>query len=50
MDDPVALFTGFTDTNIENEWNSHGRLFMRQVDPVPCSILAVVPNGIYPFR
>lgn len=49
-DEPVALKTGPVDINIKGEWNSHGRIFIRQVDPLPLSILAAVPIGQVPFR
>lgn len=43
-DDPVDLFTGTESVVIKSEWNSNGRVFIRQVDPVPISVLAVVPS------
>lgn len=49
-DDPVRLKTGTIDVNIKPEWNSNGRVFVRQVDPIPLSVLAVAPAGDYPFR
>lgn len=49
-DDPVALATETVDVDIKSEWNSNGRIFIRQVDPLPASILAVVPSGLVPFR
>jgi len=49
-DNPVALATGTVDVNIESGWNSNGRVFIRQVDPLPLSVLAVVPSGMMPFR
>lgn len=49
-DDPVELKTGVIDLKLETHWNSNGRVFIRQVDPLPCSILAVMPAGIIPFR
>jgi hypothetical protein len=49
-DSPIALKTGVVDVNILPEWNSNGRVFIRQTDPLPLSILAVVPAGLYPFR
>jgi hypothetical protein len=49
-DDPVALATGVVDLNIEPSWNSHGRVFIRQTDPLPLSVLAVAPAGLVPFR
>jgi hypothetical protein len=39
------LFTGKVTTPIFPEWNSNGRIFIRQTDPLPATILAVVPTG-----
>jgi hypothetical protein len=47
-DDPVALKTGTADVNIQSQWNSNGRVFVRQSDPVPLTILAVAPSGLIP--
>lgn len=47
--EPVDLVTGVVDTNIQPEWNSNGRVFVRQVDPVPMAVLAVAPAGLFPF-
>lgn len=49
-DDPVALVTGNVDVNIESHWNRHGRVFIRQIDPVPMAILSIAPSGMIPFR
>jgi hypothetical protein len=49
-DSPPELKTDSIDVNITSEWNSGGRVFLRQVDPVPCSILAIAPAGYFPFR
>jgi hypothetical protein len=49
-DDPVSLKTGVVDVAIKSEWNSNGRVFIRQVDPVPLSVLAIIPAGLVPFR
>jgi hypothetical protein len=49
-DDPVSLATGVVDLNIEPSWNAHGRIFIRQTDPLPLSVLAVAPSGLVPFR
>lgn len=49
-DAPVALKTGVVDVTINPEWNSNGRVFIRQVDPIPLAILAVAPKGLFPFR
>lgn len=50
MDDPVALKTGVAKIRIESGWNSNGRVFVRQVDPLPLNILAIMPAGYLPFR
>lgn len=50
MDQPVALATGIVDIKIKPEWNTNGRVFIRQVDPVPLAVLAVAPAGLFPFR
>ena len=47
---PVALITDHVEVNIQPQWNSNGRVFIRQVDPLPLSILSVAPDGIFPFR
>ena len=44
-DAPVALATDTIDINIKAEWKSSGRFVMRQIDPVPATILTVVPTG-----
>lgn len=49
-DVPDDLETGPLSINIKAGWNSNGRIFVRQVDPVPLSILAVVPTGFLPVR
>jgi hypothetical protein len=49
-DDPVSLLTDKAVVNIESEWNSNGRVFVRQVDPIPLSVLAVAPIGNFPFK
>jgi hypothetical protein len=48
-DSAVDLTTGPVDINIKGEWNNNGRVFIRQVDPVPMAILAVMPSGNIPF-
>lgn len=48
-DDPAGLKSGPFEIAILPEWNSNGRVFIRQVDPLPMSILAVAPNGLLPL-
>jgi hypothetical protein len=44
MEKPIELKTGQHEQIIESEWSSGGRVFLRQVDPLPMTILAVMPN------
>lgn len=46
-DEPVSLKTGVIDVTIQSQWNSNGRVFIRQTDPVPLSILSVAPSGMF---
>lgn len=48
-DEPIALATGKVTVKFDSSWNSNGRVFIRQVDPVPLTVLAVAPKGMYPF-
>lgn len=48
-DDPVSLLTDTIQINIQPQWNSNGRVFLRQIDPIPVSILAVYPAGNIPI-
>jgi hypothetical protein len=45
-DEPNRLISEFIDIPIQNTWNSNGRVFVRQVDPLPASVLAVYPSGL----
>jgi hypothetical protein len=47
MDNPPALKTGIEELQILSEWNSHGRIFLRQVDPLPMSVLGAVIEGLF---
>lgn len=42
---PLEIRTGDFDATFSNRWNSHGRVFVRQPDPVPTTLLAVIPEG-----
>ena len=44
MGDPTEPLTGDADVIIPASWNSNGRIFMRQADPLPTTILAVIPE------
>jgi hypothetical protein len=49
-DEPIGLKTKPVQITIDGEWNDNGRVFLRQVDPVPLTILSVSPSGKFPFR
>lgn len=49
-DEPVELKTGKVTTNITADWESNGRVCVRQVDPLPLTVLSIVPSGLIPFR
>lgn len=44
-DEPVDLETGTVSINIAGESNDTGKVFIRQIDPVPATILSIVPAG-----
>jgi len=44
-DSPIELKTDVINVNIRPEWNSNGRVFIRQVDPIPLTILSISPAG-----
>lgn len=48
--EPNQLATGTGEIIIQPEWNSHGRVLLRQVDPLPMRINAIAPAGRIPFR
>jgi hypothetical protein len=50
MGEPVQPLTGQITVNIESNWNSSGRVFVRQVDPLPLAILSIVPSGMIPLK
>lgn len=41
--DPTRIRTGDIEVIIPPSWNSNGRVFIRQVDPLPLTIVAIVP-------
>ena len=43
---PIPLYTGQFEQTIQSTWNSNGRLLIRQDEPLPLSVLAVIPTGI----
>lgn len=42
--DPIALATGAIEVPVESVWNDNGRIFIRQADPLPLTVLAAVPS------
>ncbi|WP_338794112.1 hypothetical protein [Pseudomonas sp. AE27] len=42
--EPIELLTGRAEMDIPCQWDSNGRLFIRQTDPLPLTILGVMPN------
>lgn len=49
-DVPISLATEKFDVPIEGNWNDHGRVFIRQVDPLPLTVLGIYPAGRFPFK
>jgi hypothetical protein len=47
---PTRLVTDIVDIPIKGHWNSRGRVFIRQIDPLPMTILSIAPSGLFPFR
>lgn len=48
-DEPTELASGvIDDIQVAGEANLHGRVFIRQVDPIPMTILSIVPSGYIP--
>ncbi len=43
-DDPIELLTGLAEIRIISNWNTGGRIFVRQSDPLPLAILAAIPE------
>lgn len=41
---PIDLLTGRAKIPISNKWEGNGRIFIRQADPLPLSVLAVIPE------
>lgn len=47
-DEPTDLFTGDLLLSTDGTWTKGGRVFLRQVDPLPCTILSLTPQGFIP--
>jgi hypothetical protein len=44
LGDPTALFSGDEIKILGSDWNTHGRIFLRQRYPLPMDILMIEPN------
>jgi hypothetical protein len=42
--EPIALLTGRAEIMVSCKWDNAGRIFLRQSDPLPLTILGVMPN------
>lgn len=38
--------TGHIEVQLSTTWNEHGRVFVRQTDPLPLTILGILPNAL----
>jgi hypothetical protein len=45
---PISLITDNIEVQIESSWDSNGRVLVRQVDPLPLTVLSVAPVGYLP--
>ncbi|HDI8654725.1 TPA: hypothetical protein PPE37_000428 [Escherichia coli] len=43
-DDPVDDATGKVEVKLDSNWDTNGRVKIRQTDPLPLSVLAVIPR------
>ncbi len=42
----VDEHTGHVEVQLSTTWNEHGRVFVRQLDPLPLTILGILPNAL----
>jgi len=45
-DEPIGMDTGTVKVSIEARWDDNGRVFVRQDDPLPLAVLAIIPSGV----
>lgn len=50
MDQPVSLTTDVVTVSVSTTWNRNGGVFIRQVDPMPLTILSIVASGDIPIK
>lgn len=46
--EPTSAITDYVEINTEPNWNTNGRQMIRQVDPLPLTVLAIMPIGYLP--
>lgn len=46
LDNPINLFSGDIEENLGANYDTGGRIFFRQLDPLPFTILAVIPKVV----
>ena len=44
MGNPTELLTGDKSVTLEPEWNTNGRVVLRQINPLPMTVLAIIPD------
>jgi hypothetical protein len=47
LGEPTALLTGDKKIAISSHWNSEGRVFIRQISPLPLTVLAIMADAEY---
>jgi hypothetical protein len=45
-DNPIALFTGDIEQQLDPMWSKGGNVVVRQVDPLPMTVLAIMPEVV----
>jgi hypothetical protein len=43
---PRVLFDGDKDTTLKPNWSKEGQMLIRQTDPMPLTVLAIIPDAI----
>jgi hypothetical protein len=43
-DNPIDLATGVIEMNLDADWSKNGRITIQQNDPLPLSVLAIIPS------
>lgn len=43
-DEAIGLYTGDIEITIANDWNTSGSIWVKQFDPLPMTILAIMPD------